>query len=69
MSVNVSLPKPPDRYDPQSEAQRNQLIEQAFKRTGAGATAGGAGMSGIFDGGTATSTYVGAAVIDAGSST
>lgn len=68
MSNKLVLPRPTESYDSRAESQRNLLIEQAFSRISVTSTSGGAGTSGIFDGGTSSSTYVGAAVIDAGSS-
>lgn len=68
MSVKLVLPRPPEAYDPRAEAQRNQLIEQAFGRTGSSQGGGGAGTIGVFDGGFSGSTYAGPAVLDAGSS-
>lgn len=43
MPVKLVLPRPPERYDSQAEAQRNLLLESAFAQLGtsAGATSGG----------------------------
>lgn len=68
MTTKLVLPKPPERYDPRAESQRNLLIEQAFSRSGASTGSAGAGTMGVFDGGFSGSTYTGPAVIDAGSS-
>lgn len=68
MSVKLVLPRPTDAYDARAESQRNQLIEQAFSRVATAPAGSGAGTSGIFDGGSSGSTYVGPAVLDAGSS-
>ena len=68
MSQKLVLPRPTEQYDPRAESQRNLLIEGAVNARAAATGTGGAGSSGIFDGGTSSSTYVGAAVLDAGSS-
>lgn len=47
MSVKLVLPRPSEKYDPREEAQRNQLIEQAFGRTGGGGTAAATSWGGI----------------------
>jgi len=35
MPTKLVLPRPPERYDSQAEAQRNLLLEQAFAQLGA----------------------------------